>query len=112
MNKEEGDALTTLFGESPFLPFSLSPPSPFLPFSPLSFSPHCRSPSRTLYLAFFDSVQAIGVVAMRQPRNLVVAQSGGPTPVINNSLRGIIETARDIEASAPSTGLGTASKAC
>jgi 6-phosphofructokinase 1 len=35
---------------------------------------------------------------MQQPRNLVVAQSGGPTPVINNSLRGIIETARDIEA--------------
>jgi 6-phosphofructokinase 1 len=27
--------------------------------------------------------------------NLVVAQSGGPTPVINNSLRGIIEAARD-----------------
>ncbi len=29
-----------------------------------------------------------------RPRNLVVAQSGGPSPVINNSLRGIIETAR------------------
>ncbi len=28
-------------------------------------------------------------------RNLVVAQSGGPTPVINSSLQGIIETARD-----------------
>jgi 6-phosphofructokinase 1 len=28
-------------------------------------------------------------------RNLVVAQSGGPTPVINNSLRGIIEGARE-----------------
>ncbi|GAB4569637.1 MAG: 6-phosphofructokinase [Anaerolineae bacterium] len=25
------------------------------------------------------------------PRNVVVAQSGGPTPVINNSLRGVIE---------------------
>jgi 6-phosphofructokinase 1 len=35
---------------------------------------------------------------MRHPRNLVVAQSGGPTPVINNSLRGIIETAREMEA--------------
>jgi 6-phosphofructokinase 1 len=35
---------------------------------------------------------------MQQPRNLVVAQSGGPTPVINNSLRGIVETARDIDA--------------
>ena len=33
---------------------------------------------------------------MSQPRNLVVAQSGGPSPVINNSLRGIIETAREL----------------
>ncbi|MGB9687953.1 diphosphate--fructose-6-phosphate 1-phosphotransferase [Thermogutta sp.] len=31
-------------------------------------------------------------------KNLVVAQSGGPTPVINNSLRGIIEAARDLDA--------------
>jgi 6-phosphofructokinase len=31
---------------------------------------------------------------MPSPRNLVVAQSGGPSPVINNSLRGIIETCR------------------
>jgi 6-phosphofructokinase 1 len=29
------------------------------------------------------------------PRNVVVAQSGGPTPVINNSLRGVIEACRD-----------------
>ncbi len=28
---------------------------------------------------------------MAQMRNVVVAQSGGPTPVINNSLRGIVE---------------------
>jgi len=26
------------------------------------------------------------------PRNIIVAQSGGPTPVINNTLRGILET--------------------
>ena len=32
---------------------------------------------------------------MNVARNLVVAQSGGPTPVINSSLRGIIEAARD-----------------
>ena len=32
---------------------------------------------------------------MNTARNLVVAQSGGPTPVINSSLRGIIEAARD-----------------
>ena len=32
---------------------------------------------------------------MPTPRNLVVAQSGGPSPVINNSLRGIIETCRE-----------------
>ncbi|HUT10025.1 MAG TPA: diphosphate--fructose-6-phosphate 1-phosphotransferase [Thermoguttaceae bacterium] len=30
-------------------------------------------------------------------RNLVVAQSGGPTPVINSSLQGIIEAARDLD---------------
>ncbi len=34
---------------------------------------------------------------MSRVRNLVVAQSGGPTPVINSSLQGIIETARDLE---------------
>ena len=34
---------------------------------------------------------------MPTPRNLVVAQSGGPSPVINNSLRGIIETARELD---------------
>lgn len=28
------------------------------------------------------------------PKNVVVAQSGGPTPVINNSLRGLIEACR------------------
>jgi 6-phosphofructokinase 1 len=31
---------------------------------------------------------------MRKPTNVVVAQSGGPSPVINNSLRGIVETCR------------------
>jgi len=31
-------------------------------------------------------------------RNLVVAQSGGPTPVINSSLQGIIEAAKDLDA--------------
>ncbi|HID75908.1 MAG TPA: diphosphate--fructose-6-phosphate 1-phosphotransferase [Planctomycetaceae bacterium] len=34
---------------------------------------------------------------MAAARNLVVAQSGGPTCVINNSLRGIIEAAREYE---------------
>lgn len=33
---------------------------------------------------------------MRAVRNLIVAQSGGPSPVINNSLRGLVETARDM----------------
>ncbi|MAT16460.1 MAG: 6-phosphofructokinase [Planctomyces sp.] len=33
---------------------------------------------------------------MSTPRNLVVAQSGGPSPVINNTLRGIVEMARDL----------------
>jgi 6-phosphofructokinase 1 len=33
---------------------------------------------------------------MSRPRNLVVAQSGGPSPVINNSLRGILDAARDL----------------
>jgi len=31
---------------------------------------------------------------MVKNKNVVIAQSGGPTPVINNSLRGIIETCR------------------
>jgi 6-phosphofructokinase len=31
---------------------------------------------------------------MAIPKNLVVAQSGGPSPVINNTLRGLIEAAR------------------
>jgi 6-phosphofructokinase len=31
---------------------------------------------------------------MAEPSNVVVAQSGGPTPVINNSLRGVVETCR------------------
>ncbi len=31
---------------------------------------------------------------MPEKKNVVVAQSGGPSPVINNSLRGIIETCR------------------
>jgi len=31
---------------------------------------------------------------MASPRNVVVAQSGGPTPVINNSLRGIVDACR------------------
>ena len=35
---------------------------------------------------------------MSSPRNLVVAQSGGPTHVINSSLQGILETARDLDA--------------
>ena len=35
---------------------------------------------------------------MTRKRNLVVAQSGGPTPVINSSLQGIIEAARDMAA--------------
>ena len=34
---------------------------------------------------------------MTRRRNLVVAQSGGPTPVINNSLRGIVEAARQFD---------------
>ncbi len=29
-----------------------------------------------------------------RPRNVLVAQSGGPTPVINSSLRGVVETCR------------------
>ncbi len=32
---------------------------------------------------------------MTAPRNVIVAQSGGPTPVINNSLRAIVEACRE-----------------
>ncbi len=37
-----------------------------------------------------------GVFDMSRPRNMVVAQSGGPSCVINSSLRGIVETAREL----------------
>lgn len=33
---------------------------------------------------------------MAQAKNVIVAQSGGPTPVINNSLRGVIEACREM----------------
>ncbi|HUG20603.1 MAG TPA: diphosphate--fructose-6-phosphate 1-phosphotransferase, partial [Planctomycetaceae bacterium] len=33
---------------------------------------------------------------MAQPKNMIVAQSGGPSPVINNTVRGIVETAREL----------------
>ena len=31
---------------------------------------------------------------MAKPKNVIISQSGGPTPVINNSLRGVIETCK------------------
>ncbi|UUO08896.1 diphosphate--fructose-6-phosphate 1-phosphotransferase [Blastopirellula sp. J2-11] len=34
---------------------------------------------------------------MSAPKNMIVAQSGGPSPVINNTLRGIIEMASDLD---------------
>lgn len=34
---------------------------------------------------------------MAEPKNLVVAQSGGPSPVINNTVRGVIEAARQLD---------------
>ena len=34
---------------------------------------------------------------MAEPKNLVVAQSGGPSPVINNTVRGVIEAARHMD---------------
>ncbi|MDZ4817847.1 MAG: 6-phosphofructokinase, partial [Planctomycetota bacterium] len=34
---------------------------------------------------------------MSRPRNMIVAQSGGPSPVINNTLRGIVEACRDFD---------------
>ena len=33
---------------------------------------------------------------MARPKNVIVAQSGGPTPVINNSLRGVIEACMEM----------------
>jgi 6-phosphofructokinase len=35
---------------------------------------------------------------MSKPKNVVVAQSGGPTPVINSSLRGVVEACQAIPA--------------
>ncbi len=34
---------------------------------------------------------------MAEPKNLVVAQSGAPSPVINNTVRGVIEAARQMD---------------
>ena len=34
---------------------------------------------------------------MAEPKNRVVAQSGGPSPVINNTVRGVIEAARQMD---------------
>ena len=34
---------------------------------------------------------------MTQRKNLVVAQSGGPTCVINSSLRGVIDASREFD---------------
>ena len=31
---------------------------------------------------------------MAKPKNVIVAQSGGPSPVINGSLRGVVETCK------------------
>ena len=33
---------------------------------------------------------------MSQPKNLIVAQSGGPSAVINNTVRGVVEACRDL----------------
>ncbi|HUW56186.1 MAG TPA: diphosphate--fructose-6-phosphate 1-phosphotransferase [Planctomycetota bacterium] len=33
---------------------------------------------------------------MAKPRNVVVAQSGGPSPVINSSLRGVVDTCKEL----------------
>ena len=33
---------------------------------------------------------------MSKPRNVFVAQAGGPTPVINNTLRGVVESCREL----------------
>ena len=35
---------------------------------------------------------------MAVAKNLIVAQSGGPSPVINNTLRGLIEACRNLDA--------------
>ena len=46
-------------------------------------------------------------------RNVVVAQSGGPSPVINSTLRGIVEGCQSYPVLlAASMARGTASKAC
>jgi 6-phosphofructokinase 1 len=37
-------------------------------------------------------------VIVARPKNVIVAQSGGPSPVINNSLRGVVETCKSFPA--------------
>jgi 6-phosphofructokinase len=53
-------------------------------------SPHDVRPILSVFQDFLRGSD------VSQPGNLGVAQSGGPSPVINNSLRGLVETARDL----------------
>ena len=50
-------------------------------------NPACRCSLREWY-------KNIGLKNRYMGKNVIVAQSGGPSPVINNSLRGIVETCR------------------
>ncbi len=53
-------------------------------------------PRRLRWLAFLFSTPFLWASVMASAKNLVVAQSGGPSPVINSTLRGILETAREL----------------
>lgn len=59
--------------------------------------PRLPTHSKPQNVARNEHTQFDDALLMPTPRNLVVAQSGGPSPVINNSLRGIIETARELD---------------
>jgi len=49
-------------------------------------------------VAFFQGIYYIDTEdnTVAEPKNMIVAQSGGPSPVINNTVRGIVETAREM----------------
>ena len=46
------------------------------------------------FVSFATAYYTKGKEIMAKPQNVLVAQSGGPSPVINNSLLGVVEACR------------------
>ena len=50
------------------------------------------------FVSFATAYYTKGKEIMAKPKNVLVAQSGGPSPVINNSLRAVVENCCDYPA--------------